>query len=373
MQPRHSSCGLPVAIRKKILVSEPTMQTLARRLERVEREVRWWKRTATLLLVLGALLIGGLPAEAVPAAYCKATDEEPRSLTCYLGLELWEEGKKSELIFQSWNLSCSAGVGHQVWCSLERTLISMWGERLGGLVAIHNHSTSDGSLKVWEFNLANWRVSFDVIYPSGERLPVLMRLKPKFEGQSRFLAVESFQAKGVVRDVLLSRTVVLQEWRLPEVSYTLNVPIILRGKKSTDAKARADMMKKLSTTDRQAYERIGSTGGAKCFAVGTWLEQEPLKTLLAPYDEKLKEVERQKLKGLKELKESGESRTLSQAEAEDQRIIKEMFQKEEVKTFLHNKMRQCLAEAGMSREGAELVTRHVLQSVFPVGERDDLH
>ena len=353
-------------------MNEPTMETLALRLDRVEGEVRWWKRTATLLLVLGALLFGGLPAEAVPAAYCKATDKEPRSLTCYLGLDLWEEGKKSELIFQSWYLICSARVGHQVWCSLERTLISMWGERLGGLVAIHNHSTSDGSLKVWEFNLANWRVSFDVIYPSGERLPVLMRLKPKFEGQSRFLAVESFQAKGVVRDVLLSRSVVLQEWRLPEVSYTLNVPIILRGKKSTDAKARDDMMKKLSTTDRQAYER----SDLKCFAVlapGTWLEQEPLKTLLAPYVEKLKEVERQKLKGLKELKESGESRTLSQAEAEGERIMKEMFQKEEVKTFLHNTMRQCLAKAGMSREGAELVTRHVLQSVLSVGERDDLH
>jgi hypothetical protein len=351
----------------------PTIETPARRLNCMEREVRWWKRTATLLLVLGALLFRGPSAEAVPAAYCKATDKEPRSLTCYLGLDLWEEGKKSELIFQSWYLICSARVGHQVWCSLDRTLISMWGERYGALVSIHNHSTSDGSLKVWEFNLANWRVSFDVIYPSGERLPVLMRLKPKIEGQSRFLAVESFQAKGVVRDVLFSRSVVLQEWRLPEYSYTLNVPIILRGKKSTEAKARADMMKKLSTTDRQAYERIGSTGGAKCFDVWTWLEQEPLKTLLAPYNEKLKEVERQQLKELKEMKETGESRMLSEADAEQQRITKEMFQKEEVKTFLHNKMRQCLAEAGMSREGAELVTRHVLQSVFPVGERDDLH
>ncbi len=353
-------------------MNEPTIETLARRLDRVEREVRWWKRTATLLLVLGALLIGGLPAEAVPAAYCKATDKEPRSLTCYLGLELWEEGKKSELIFQSWNLICSARVGHQVRCDLERTLISMWGEPVGGVVAIHNHSTSDGSLKVWEFNWANWRVSFDVIYPSGERLPVLMRLKPKFEGYSRFLAVESFPAKGVVRS-MLGRSVVSQEWRLPEVSYTLNVPIILRGKKSTDAKARGDMMKKLSTTDRQAFERIGSTGGAKCFDVGTWSEQEPLKTLLAPYDEKLKEVERQQLKGLKELEETGESRTLSQAEAERDRIIKEVYQKEEVKTFLHNWIRRCLAEAGMSREGAELVTRHVFQSVLPVGEPDDLH
>ena len=38
MQPRHSSCGLPVAIRKEILVTDPTIETLARRLDRVERE-----------------------------------------------------------------------------------------------------------------------------------------------------------------------------------------------------------------------------------------------------------------------------------------------------------------------------------------------
>ncbi len=349
-------------------MTEPTMETLARRLDKVEAEVRWWKRTATLLLVLGALLFGGPSAEAGNAAYC-SENKESRILICDLGLELWEEGKKSESIFQFWRLYCGAGVGHQVSCSLERTRFLMWGEPVGGLVAIFNHSTSDGSLKVWEFDWAKRRVSFDVISPGGERLPVLMRLKPKFKG-SYYLAVESFQAKGVVRD-MFSRSVVSQEWRLPEYSYTLNVPIILRGKKPTDAKARDDMMKKLSTTDRQVYERIWSTGGTKCFDVGTWLEQEPLKTLLAPYDEKLKEVERQKLKGLKELKESGESRTLSQAEAEHRRIMKEVFQKEEVKTYLHNGNRRCLAEAGMSREGAELVTRYWLPFALSVGATRD--
>lgn len=121
-------------------------------------------------------------------------------------------------------------------------------------------------------------------------------------------------------------------------------------------------MKKLSTTDRQVFERMRSAGGDNCFDnIGAWLEQEPLKTLLAPYDTRFKELERQKLKGLKELEETGESQTLSQTEAEQQRIMKEIYQQEKVKTFLHNKMRQCLAAAGMSREGAGLVTGHALQ------------
>jgi len=60
MQPRHSSCGLPVAIRKEILVSEPTMETLARRLNRLERENRRLKRAGALALAVPAteVLIG---------------------------------------------------------------------------------------------------------------------------------------------------------------------------------------------------------------------------------------------------------------------------------------------------------------------------
>lgn len=341
-------------------MNEPTFETLTNRLDRLERENRWWKRAGALLLVLGALLFGGLPAEAVPAASCFASDKEPRSLTCDLGLELWEEAKKSEGIFQSWHLTCGAGVGHQSWCTLERTLIVLWGELVGGKVTIHRHSTSDGSLKLWRLDVAKGELSFDVVYPEGERMPVLMRLKPVSEKIPWLLAVESFQAKDVVR-TLLTKAVVSQEWRLPEYSYPLNVPIALLGRKSTDDKARDDLMKKLSTTDRQAFERMRSAGDDKCFDIGTWVEQEPFKTLLAPYDKKLKELERQQLKGLEELKQTGESRTLSEAEAEQQRITKELFQKEEFKTFLHSKMRQCLADAGMSSEGAELVTSYTLR------------
>lgn len=349
-------------------MNEATLDALTQRLDRLERKLKWWKCAGTLLLVLGALLFGGLPVEAVPAASCLASDKEPRSLTCDLGLELWEEGKKSEHIFQRWHLTCSAG--GQPWCTLERTLITLWSEEVGGVVAIHRHSTLDGSLKVWWHDWANRRLSFDVVYPGGERMPVLMHLKPAFKDFSSLLKVESFQAKDVVR-TLLSKAVVSQEWRLPEYSYPLNVPIALLGRKSTDDKADDDLTKKLSTTDRQALERIRSASRPGCFDVETWFKQEPLRTLLAPYEEKLKDLEREKLKGLKEVEETGESRRLSEAEAGVQRITKEVYQKEEVKTFLQNKMRQCLAEAGVSKEGAELITSYLLSSAIgaPVDPR----
>src|SRR5437773_1344644 len=316
------------------------------------------------LLVLGACLLGGLPAEAVPAASCSASDKQ-RYLSCDLGLELWEEGKKSESIFQRWHLTCSAGGAHQTWCTLERTLITLWSEPVGGLVTIHRHATSDGSLKVWSLDWTNWTVSFDVVYPGGERMPVLIRLKPMLKGFSGFLAIESFQAKDVVR-TLLSKAVVSQEWRIPEYSYPLNVPISLLGRKRADEKEGDDLLKRLSPTDRQAFERIRSAGGTGCLDLETSFNQQPLRMLLRPYEARAEELERQQLKGLKELEESGESRTLSEAQEELRRITREVFQNEEVKRFLHDKIRRCLTEAGMSKEGAELIASFSLRGLEQV-------
>ncbi len=327
---------------------------------RLEQPGRWWKvlgcvATAGLSAVLlPGVTAGRATAEAVPAASCFASNKEPRSLTCRLGVEWWEHGKKSPRFRQAWHLSCDDNFGRQSRCSLERTLILWDPDPFLTNVKIYNHSTADGNLRIRQFDWINWRLSFDVTDPSGDRMSVVIRLKPISPKVPSYLEIEylhaAYSASG--------------EWRLPEYSYTMNVPFVIQGRKSADAKALDDIRKKLSPTDRQTFERMRSAGDDKCFDLEAWFEQEPLKTLLAPYDEKLKEVERQKLKGVKELKETGESRTLSEANAEQQRIIKELSQKEEVKAVLHNKMRQCLAEAGMSMKGAELVTRHLLLRVL---------
>jgi len=71
--------------------------------------------TATLLLIF--LL---LPTDAEAAA-CSASGGDPQYVTCNFGLELWEEGKKSESIFQRWDLTCESTRGGPTWCTLERT------------------------------------------------------------------------------------------------------------------------------------------------------------------------------------------------------------------------------------------------------------
>lgn len=350
-------------------MDKPTFRTLVQRLDRPECRV--YERTVkpqmlvptrseaarvamlAALLVFGAWLFKAPPAEALPAAFCLASDKEPRSLGCNLGLELWEEGKKSETMFQLWELHCFEGVGHKTECTLERTQIVASSE-YGGFTTIHRHSTSEGSLKVWELDLPNGKLSFDVVYPRGERMPVLIQLKkPVVKGSSYH--IETFQAKDVVRTTFPVSAVVSTEWRIPEYSYTRNVPIALLGRKDADEKERDDLMKRLSTTDRQAWER--SESSCVYYPSPNWFDQEPLKRLLAPQKRKLEELERQMGEAL------GTPRFFELA-AERDSIWKGLYQKEEVKTLLKDKMRQCLAEAGMSKGGAELASSYLqLRSV----------
>lgn len=141
--------------------------------------------TFAAVLLLGLCLFGPLPVEAVPAASCSASDKEPRDLTCDFALELWEEGKKSDGIFQLWNLWCNASVGGGPRCDLERTQVLIV-KPLGGTaeviadVKIHRHSTSNQTLKLRELDWANRSLSFDVVYRGGERMPVVIKLKPLF-------------------------------------------------------------------------------------------------------------------------------------------------------------------------------------------------
>jgi hypothetical protein len=55
-------------------MSQPTVEALARRIDRLERETRWWKRLAGLGLVL--VVAAGLLGQAAPLTPMKAVDAE---------------------------------------------------------------------------------------------------------------------------------------------------------------------------------------------------------------------------------------------------------------------------------------------------------
>lgn len=300
--------------------------------------------TFAAFLVLGVGLFGILSAAATPAASCFASDDG-RNLSCSLGLELWEEGKKSERLFQLWHLTCEGAV-RQTSCTLERIQIVIMGEPVANWVDIYRHSTSEGNLLLRWIDRAKWELSFDVIFGGGERMPVLIELVPSSSPAS-FLYVKSFQAKTVVRNVL-AKGMVSQEWRIPDYSYTLSVPLALRGKKSADQKAGDDLMKRLSAADRQVFK--AALDGCSDFEA--WFKEGPMRAVL-------QEIERKVQAKVEKMTET-ERGLWGPDELAAQLMAKELYGREDVQTFLRDKTRQCLMKAGMSKAGAELASSFML-------------
>lgn len=143
--------------------------------------VRRW-----LIVLLGVWSLLALTSVSVRAVEARCTqDKTSGSLSCPLiGLELWEDGKRSERIFQQWNLTCSSTVQPRaVSCQLEATRIVIWPESMGGSkVAIHHYSTSDGTLRLLDASWNKGKLEFEIVYPRGDRMPVLMRFKQPLPG-----------------------------------------------------------------------------------------------------------------------------------------------------------------------------------------------
>lgn len=289
------------------------------------------------LLLVGCVVTGVFLAFSVGVAVaspCFLTGDDPKWLTCNFGLELWEEGKKSSRIFQQWNLFCTSHKQRPTDCSLERTVVAPLlnllggsGENLGTGVTIHRHSTEDGTLRLLSAGWVDGRLDFDVVYSGGERMPVKMRLKSRFKekpGQLALLDLDSFQAKDVVR-TFVAQDVVAQEWRVPEYDYTVNVPLVIRGRRTAAEGRRDALMASLSANDRKAFDRFAAS---TCFDA----------SLPQPLYAKLDALNAQ----LNSATEAKRAELLAQADAITTSYLRTLFEK-------------CLTDAGMSPKGRQAV------------------
>jgi hypothetical protein len=314
-------------------------------------------------IVLGLAVVLGIPwaaAAGLPAGNCLASGD---SLTCTFGLEVWEEGKRSERIFQQWELFCSRPSSQdRPSCKLERTQILILDSQ--GSIATHNHSTADKTLVVLE---ADWqdsgRLRFDVIYPDGARMPVMIGLEKAETRILRLFSIASFQAKQVIR-TLVSGEIVWQELRTPEYSYAMAVPMPMLGQKSEDDRRRDEMVKRLSPSDRLVFLKIQrSTEGpfSKCFKPEMWLENEPLRTAFQPYSRKLEEIDREITAAKK-----GDPRRMLDLFAQQQAINNELdavWRRDDVQRFLRAKVAECFTKAGMSQVGSEVAAENFVDGM----------
>jgi hypothetical protein len=281
-------------------------------------------------------------------------------LFCRLGLELWVEGSKDEDRFEQWDLSCLSLARQQPDCFLWRTDFDARGS-----VSIREHTTRDGSLKLWRLDWAEGVISFGFAdnphNPQAGRFSVVMRLKPSAGGLMR--DVEAFQAKATERAVAIPgvspEEILSVEFRLPEYSYVKNVPIMILGRESRGKeawqKAYDDLRARLSAADWQ----VAPVAMARC---SEQLEGE----IQRPYAEERKLLERKveeaRKSGFKAFAEASEALKRFSLEVDKQmeRSLQSRL------PALQSQFEQCLAGAGMSKRGSALAA----SSLFNLLARD---
>jgi hypothetical protein len=122
----------------------------------------------------------------------------------------------------------------------------------GAMITTHRHQSSDGTLRI---KTADWKAGsfdFDVIYPDGDTTQVSIRFKTPI---GLFPEIASFRGVALASG-LLDNTPGVIEYRIPEYSYMLSVPMLMGGQKTEQAKAEATMLASLTPGDRDAYSRF---------------------------------------------------------------------------------------------------------------------
>jgi len=138
-----------------------------------------------------------------------------------VGIERYVAGKRQNDPFERWNFLCD-----ETYCSVTRTVFTNW-PVLGTVINRELHTTIDGSLKLTNADWGAGELDFQLILGYGNTIEVKLRV----QYQDGSIYLKDFQAMGVARgsDVALKMEAI--EFRIPEYTYTRDIPIGMRGLK----------------------------------------------------------------------------------------------------------------------------------------------
>lgn len=175
-----------------------------------------------------------------------------------LGIERWEDGKRSDTMWERWELTCgdqgksqaTSGIG--IYCKLERLIVMRGFSIDSSIVGIEANSTEDGTLKVNRIDWKSGVLDFDLI---GGRAPI--QCEVRFESKKPDGRLLSLRAISVVRTTLLpDNTLVNMEYRAAPYSFVLNVPLEMHGLKTAKQGKWDELIESLSTADRDAWKEL---------------------------------------------------------------------------------------------------------------------
>lgn len=184
------------------------------------------------------------------------------------GVEQWEQGKRGQLR-QVWDLNCSETSPpgrHKPYCSLDRLQIVTIADYL--VVDEFQHDTSQGNLVVTNADWEGGLIQFSLTFTNQTTIETAIR----FSWSGDLMQLDGFSAGGVGRSPF-SGEVFAVEYRIPEFTYALAVPIVMEGLRSAaegdwnrllgtftdaDQKAIQELLNKPPVVpDENHFERIG--------------------------------------------------------------------------------------------------------------------
>ena len=215
------------------------------------------------------LIIGSITGKGANSKY---------DLTFYFGIEQWEDGKLTTHRRQQWELHCSypepATNRQNTWCSLKRVVIN---EELtpgsGAIIGTTKHDSSDGTLRLINADWERGRLDFTIVYSDRGTTEVMLGMKR--EGNIFYL--DSFKATAITRGTFVLTPLTTIEYRIPKYTYTLNVPVVMRGLKSTGAKEWDEMVATLSKEDQKAWEEFWANISTRCKNLNKIFAEQPKK------------------------------------------------------------------------------------------------
>ena len=177
------------------------------------------------------------------------------TIDCDFSLEQWENGKRSNQYYQRWSLKCQYPtiLTHNTECSLERLVITDAPDQGGATFFSNNYSTEDNSLKLTQADWEKGILDFRLVYADQSTTEVSLR----FSQERNMLFLESFRALSQRQGVHSGEATTI-EHRMPEYTFQLYVPLLMKGMHDAGIRQWDRLLAALSPADQAAWKDLNA-------------------------------------------------------------------------------------------------------------------
>lgn len=170
-----------------------------------------------------------------------------------LGIEQWESGQRQTHQYQTWRIHCAERnplSPKAPWCSVERVVIDNRGAP--HVLRGFRHDSADQSLRLKRFDWVDGILDFVLVSGAGISTDVVIRFSEYLEN---YYKLDSFRAISVYRSDITNNLETI-EYRIPQYTYLLNVPVVMTGMNDAGLKEWDELYREMSSADKDAWNSL---------------------------------------------------------------------------------------------------------------------